>query len=320
MYNPLAALVGPGGGIPPSTLDGATAIVAQQVAQTRAAAKSQGMADPYPGITWKSFYGERKYDTARVVAGTVLPQTEFPLFVNPVGSQQTAFNGTTQYQKTPIDTNMQSSRALPAGEYMWVTSIQCRVVVDGNLDNTTQTGANLSLANDPGIGSNLAAADDILAPNLITATVEGVTMKFEYNQVPFEKGPLYLFPTKYLISGVSGQAVYLPAATGTTIVQNETLLQNGNFAGAVYTLPVIREIQQLYLFGVTLQAFNNFVPTANYRIIVILNHIGTLKSDLHSKVRELRETLRLKAMAILNQAAKIFFAEGATTIPTGSRA
>jgi hypothetical protein len=262
MNNPIAQ-VGFAGGLPPSTLDGFDA---------KTMALIQTAMRQYPGLTLKSFYGERLYDTARVAAGTALNSAEFPLFANPVGGQQTELNGTTLYTKSLLDTNMTNARQLPAGQYAWITSIQCQVIISGNLDDTTQTGANLGLANAPGTGSTLAAADDILAVNLAQAAVEGIIMKFQYNQTEFEKGPLKLFPTRYGLSGFSGTAPYVPGTAGTTIMQNETVVNNG--FGFVYTLPVVRQIDSLYQFGVALQALNTFTPTRNFRIQVVLEGLG----------------------------------------------
>lgn len=262
MMNPVSQ-VGFAGSLPPSTLDGF---------DTKTMALIQQAMKQYPGLTLKSFYGERLFDTARVAAGTALNSAEFPLFANPVGGQQTELNGTTLYTKSSLDTNMTNARQLPAGQFAWITSIQVRVIISGNLDDTTQTGANLGLANAPGIGSTLVAADDVLAVNLAQAALESIVLKFQYNQTIFEQGPLYLFPTRYGMSGFSGTAAYVPGTAGTTIMQNETVVNNG--FGLVYTLPVVRQIDSLYQFGVTLQALNTFTPTRNFRIQCILEGLG----------------------------------------------
>ncbi len=261
--NPIAQLGMPGGGLPPSTLDGLDPRQAELIAQAMR---------KYPGLTLKSFYGERLYDTARVAAGTALNSSEFQLFAVPQGQSTTEMNGTTQYQKSFLDTNMSTARQLPAGQYAWITSIQARVVISGNLDDTTQTGANLGLANAPGIGSTLAATDDALAVNLAQAALEGIVLRFSFNQTVFESGPLYLFPTRYVMSGFSGTAAYIPGTAGTTIMQNETVVNNG--IGITYTLPVVREITSLYQFGVTLQALNTFTPTRNFRVQIVLEGLG----------------------------------------------
>lgn len=262
MNNPLSQ-VGFVGAIPPSTLDGLDA---------RTAALIQKAMAENPGLAIKSFYGERLYDTARVAAGTALNSSEFQLFATPQGQQTTEMNGTTQYSKSLLDTNMTTARQLPAGQLAYITSIQCRVTVSGSLDNSVQSGANLGLANDPGLGSQIVAADDVQAVNLAQAALEGIVLKFNYNQTEFEKGPLFMFPTRYGMSGFSGNAAYIPGTPGTTIMQNETVVNNG--FGFVFTLPVVRKIDSLYQFGVTLQALNNFVPTRNFRIQVILEGLG----------------------------------------------
>ena len=167
---------------------------------------------------------------------------------------------------------MTTARQLPAGQLAWITSIQVRCVVSGSLDDTTQTGANLGLANAPGIGSTLVAADDALAVNLAQAAYESIYLRFLYNQTAFEEGPLYLFPSRYGMSGFSGTAAYVPGTAGTTIMQNETVVNNG--FGFVFTLPVVRQIDSLYQFAVSLQPFNTFTPTRNFRIQVILEGLG----------------------------------------------
>jgi len=226
-----------------------------------------------PGARLASFYGLRLYDTARVTAGTAFGSSEFELFAVPVGQSTTEMNGTTQYTKSKIDTNMSVSRQLPASQEAWITSIQVRVLISGSLDDTVQTGANLGLANNPGIGTGVLAADDILATNLAQAALEGIYLRFSYNQTTFEEGPLCLFPSRYGVSGYAGgvQMANNKDATA-TIVQNETAVNNG--FGYVYRLPVYRHLESLYQFNTTVQALNTFTPTRNFRIQVILEGLG----------------------------------------------
>jgi hypothetical protein len=167
---------------------------------------------------------------------------------------------------------MSVSRQLPASQEAWITSIQVRVLISGNLDVTTQTGANLGLANNPGLATSLTAAMDAQATNLAQAALESIYLKFSYNQTTFEEGPLYLFPSRYGISGYSGPVNVTPNAAGTGVIQNETAVNNG--FGYVYRLPVFRHIESLYQFNATLQALNTFTPTRNFRIQVILEGLG----------------------------------------------
>lgn len=262
MNNPIAQLDF-AGGAPPSTLDGFDSRQNQIIASAM---------KKYPFLQIKSFYGERLYDTARIQSGTALPLNEFPLFAVPVGSQTTELNGSTQYTKTRLDTNMTTARQLPAGQYAWITSIQARVTLTGQLDDTVQTGNNLGLANAPGTGAAAAVADDVIGVNLIQAALESIVGTFQYNQTNFENGPLYLFPSRYGVSGVAGGFMYVPTTAGTGIAQNEAIFNNG--FGIVYTLPVVREIGSLYQFGFNLQPLNNFVPTRNFRIEIILEGLG----------------------------------------------
>jgi hypothetical protein len=146
------------------------------------------------------------------------------------------------------------------------------VLITGSLDDTTLTGNNLGLANNPGIGTAVVAADDILATNLAQAALEGIYLRFSYNQTTFEEGPLCLFPSRYGISGYSGQINVTPNAAGTGVVQNETAVNNG--FGYVYRLPVYRHIESLYQFNTTVQALQTFTPTRNFRIQVILEGLG----------------------------------------------
>lgn len=265
--NPLAQLSF-NGMLPPSTLE---SVMIPQILAANDKARSMG--EPFvQGLTWKSFYGERLWDTCRVAAGTALPTSEFQLFRVPSGQSTTEINGTTQYKKSDIDTNMTAAGQLPAGQMAWITSIQCRVTVQGALDDTVQTGDNLGLPLAPGIGSTLVAADDVLAINLAEAFYESILLKFKYNDITFEKGPLSFFPCRYGVSGVSGGFAYVPTTAGTGIMQNETILNNG--FGGVWTLPVVRIIDSLFSFGATLQALNPFVPTRNTRIQVILEGLG----------------------------------------------
>lgn len=262
-YMPIANRVNFAGVAPKSTLDHVDPAqygMIQQIIQAN------------PGARLASFYGLRLYDVARVTAGTAFNSNEFELFATPVGQQTTEMNGTTQYTKTKIDTNMSVSRQLPASQEAWITSIQVRVLISGNLDVTSQTGNNLGLANNPGLATSLTAPMDVQATNLAQAAFESIYLKFSYNQTTFEEGPLYLFPSRYGVSGYSGQVNVTPNAAGTGVIQNETAINNG--FGYVYRLPIFRHIESLYQFNVTLQALNTFTPTRNFRMVVILEGLG----------------------------------------------
>lgn len=266
MMNPLAQM-SLAGQIPPSTLDYLDPRTASLVAEAMRA---------NPGLQLKSFYGERLYDTARVQSGTALTAQDINLFSVPQGNQTTEVNGTTAYTKTKLDTNMTVSRQLPAGQLAWITSIQIRVLFVGSLDDSVQTGANLGLANAPGTNTSLAAADDVVAVTNMQAILESFVITFQYNQTNFESGPLYLFPTRYVVSGVAG-AVNIAAVNDqviatNSIIQNETVLNNG--MGIVWTLPIVRKIEPLYQFNVLLQPINLFTPNRNFRIQCILEGLG----------------------------------------------
>jgi hypothetical protein len=252
------------GGIPPSTLDG---INPSQYALVQEVIKKN------PSARLASLYGLRLFDTARVAAGTALPTSEFELFANPVGTPQTELNGTTQYTKSFIDTNMRTTRQLPAGQEAWITSIQARVLISGEQDLTAQTGANLGLANAPGIGDTATAAMNVLATNLAQAAYESIYLRFYYNQTVFEEGPLWAFPARYGVSGYAGGfQLKSESAVADAVGQNEVAVNNG--FGFVFQLPIIRHIDSLYQFSVTIQAYNNFVPTRNFRIQTILEGLG----------------------------------------------
>lgn len=261
---PVANNLSLGGAIPPSTLDSIDPSQYQLISDIVKKMKGGRLA---------SLYGLRLFDTARIAAGTALPTSEFELFANPVGTQQTELNGTTQYTKSFIDTNMRTTRQLPQGQEAWITSIQCRVLISGMLDDTTQTGANLGLANDPGDGDGAAAADNVLATNLAQAAYEGIYLRFYYNQTVFEEAPLWGFPSRYGVSGFAGGfSLKQETAVADAVGQNEVAVNNG--FGFVFRLPVVRHIDSLYQFSVSLQALNNFVPTRNFRIQVILEGLG----------------------------------------------
>src|SRR5262245_55942838 len=93
IMQPVGNRVNFAGGIPPSTLD---AVNPAQYALIQEIIKTQ------PRARLASLYGLRLFDVARIKAGTALPLTEFELFANPVGTQQTELNGTTQYTKSFI--------------------------------------------------------------------------------------------------------------------------------------------------------------------------------------------------------------------------
>jgi hypothetical protein len=141
------------------------------------------------------------------------------------------------------------------------------------LDDTTQTGQSLGLANDPGDADGAAAADAILATNLAQAAYESIYLRFSYNQTVFEEAPLWGFPSRYGVSGYAGGFnLKQEAAVADAVGVNEVAVNNG--FGFPFQLPILRHIDSLYQFTVSIQAYNNFVPTRNFRIQVVLEGLG----------------------------------------------
>jgi hypothetical protein len=211
-----------------------------------------------------STYDDVLYDTARFDAAA-LPVGEFEFFSVPRGQNTLPINGTVAYQKSLIDTNMTAASQLPQGNEFWACNMQASLVIIGQLDNSVQTtNPNVGLPLDPGIGTSLVAADDILAVNLAQAFLESLTITFVLNNVEFESGPLIFWPSRYGISGFSGTAAFIPGTAGTTIMQNETAVNNG--FGAPRDWSTVRHIPPLYSFSVRCRIHNPFTVTRPLRL------------------------------------------------------
>jgi hypothetical protein len=225
----------------------------------------------HPEMQFKSVYFDKLVDTVRFDTGAV-PANEFEMFKVPLGSMTTAYNGTTNYKKSRIDTNMVAQGQLPDGHHFWAVNMQAKVSVSGLLDNTVQTsGDNITLPSDPGLENQVVAADAVNATNLIQAIGESIHLIFTLDGNEFEGGAIEEFPSRYGYSGYAGGFAYVPGTAGTTIAANETCVNIG--FGQPVNWPIARYIKGLRTFGVKLRVYNNFTNTRQFRVKVLLEGI-----------------------------------------------
>lgn len=236
--NPFGQLTGPGpAGRPVNTLDG-----------VRTA----------NGMVYKDAYGERLYDTFRVVAGTVLPTQKFRFFQTPIGQQQAGLNFATQYAKSEIDTNMQQAGQIQKGRYFEIISMQIRVIDTGAI--STAFGAS-------GPGTNLttspAGAATVSGAQEEKTILESLVVEFELDNRTYERGKALHFPSPYGISGFAGGGI-----PGTANTDAFAVLNNG--FGRFYQFPVIRALDGLRGFSVNGFFGYPWTPINNFNVECVL--------------------------------------------------
>lgn len=225
----------------------------------------------HPEMQLKSVYFDKLIDTVRFATGSVATG-EYDLFKVPIGSMTTEYNGSTQYKKSRIDTNMVAQGQLPDGHHFWACNMQAKVSISGLLDDSVQSsGDNLGLPSAPGIESAIVAADAINATNLIQAIGESIHLVFTLDGNEFEGGAVEEFPSRYGYSGYAGGFAYVPGTAGTTIAANETCVNIG--FGQPVSWPIARYIKSLRTFGVKLRVYNPFTNTRQFRLKILLEGI-----------------------------------------------
>lgn len=221
-----------------------------------------------PGSRVASVYSDTLYDTVLCDAGALTAQ-EITMFSNPINSINRTLVGSASYKVGEHLTNMTNQNQLPAGNEFWAVNMQVQLMISGLLDNAVNsTGDNPGLASDPGLGSQIVAADSLNATNLAQVILESFSFTFSLNNVRFERGPGFLFPTEFGVSGFAGGFAYVPGTAGTTIADNETAVNNG--FGRPRPFALVRHIPSLYNFSVICKINNAFTVTRPFRLRVIL--------------------------------------------------
>jgi hypothetical protein len=199
----------------------------------------------------KDAYGYRLYDTFRIKAGTALPTNTFLFFQVALGGQVAGLNFTTQYAKTKIDTNLQSSGQIQKGRLFVIHSMQIRLIESGATDTTYgSSGAGTELPTAP------AGAAAVSLVNEEKALLEGGFCTFQVDNRDYEEGKFIHFPSPYGISGFAGGGI--PGTSNTDAVA----VANNGF-GRPYRFPIPRYIDGLRQFQVAAQFAYAITPTRN---------------------------------------------------------
>lgn len=199
-----------------------------------------------------------RYDSLRFAAGAATPTSEFRLFQVPLGQNQTVANNAAQaYTKSEVDTNMEASGQLPAGQEMIVNSIQVYLNIPGQTDTTYPTsGAGTQLPTDT------TAAAKVSGVNLLKAVTTQAVINFKVGEKDYEGGPINQFPSAFGISGFAGAA----DSTG-----NESVSNNGFGRERVLFEP--RQIPELVNFAIKLRFIQALTISRQFILTVQLHGI-----------------------------------------------
>lgn len=206
----------------------------------------------------KDAFGQRIYDTLRFKAGNATSTSPIRLFTVPVGGSTSVANAASEtYNKTLQDTNLEQAGLLQQGETFIVNSMQVMVTVLAQTDTTYPTsGPGTELATDP------TAAAGVSGLNTANAVLDQTYFRFYIGSKDYERGPGYLFPSAYGISGFAGFGIS---------TDFEGVANNG--FGHPYIFPVQREIPSLTTFFVECQFLQALTIRRNFVLRVILDGV-----------------------------------------------
>lgn len=207
----------------------------------------------------KDAFDHIRYDSIRLSAGAAVSVGTTRLFQVPLGQQTTINNGSGQYTKSLIDTNMENAGSLPAGQEMIVNSIQVMVTIPAQTDTTYS-----SSGTDNGLPTSTVGAAVVAGVNLLQALVHQTYIRFKVGEKVYEEGPLFQFPSAFGISGFTG-------ATTAAQTNNEGVSNNG--FGRERTLFMSRQIPELVNFAVDLSFIDALTITRQCWIHVLLHGI-----------------------------------------------
>lgn len=216
------------------------------------------------------------YDTVRMDAG-VMPLKKFDFFQLGVGQTQQLFVAGTGYTKQEIDVHPWINNGrLDQGFEALIWGIQMRVQLVASLDESVQSSGNaINLPLVVGtIADEASATDPTKMGNIMRAVQESIYVEFKINDMPFERGPIYRFPT---VLGTGNCQALANAGVGSTPARDA--IADGminNSMGWAYQMPVLRHIPAMTKFSMSMIVQNPFSTASNlpFRICAILEGIG----------------------------------------------
>lgn len=189
------------------------------------------------------------YQRLRFASGIAIPETPLRMFGVPNGGVFQVYNNPAQsYQQNDDDTNLDIAGQLQNDYEYWQAGIWCHVSVPGNTPTTEDINMPLNPA-------PLIAAP---AASLLNAILERGVITNKITSKEYEKGPLYMFPCPYGVSGMVG------AGTGTDF---EAIMQNGA-PGVWREFDVWHQINGGSAFGPVIQFFGELLPPMDFTITV----------------------------------------------------
>jgi len=200
-----------------------------------------------------------QYDSLRFAAAQATSTAIIRLFQIPLGAQTNVANlATESYLKSELDTNQESAGNLPAGQEMFVNSIQVFVNVPGQTDTTYPTSG-------PGteLPTSTVAAAGVAGVNLLKAIMTQCTITFKVGEKRYENGPIFMFPCQYGISGFAGAGV--PATN------NESVSNNGFGLPRILFEP--RHIPSLVNFSIDLKFVQALTVTRQFTLTTLLHGV-----------------------------------------------
>lgn len=209
------------------------------------------------------------YDTKYAVAGTAVNGGDVLFFQQQLGQQDTLMNNAAvSFTKTYADTNMQQSGILERGTLMIVTSLQAQISIPNNLDQSLQSSGNTTQPLITGLAeAAVTASSGALVGGLWHAITEVGYVSLKVGNNRFEEGLLSHFPCEFGASGFNA-AVQNGTVVATDIPVIDGIINNGFGLPRTFIYP--RTIEPGQAFNCKLNFYNNFNPSRNFRIRLIL--------------------------------------------------
>lgn len=199
-----------------------------------------------------------QYDTLRFAAAQATSTATVRLFQIPLGAQTSVANlAAESYLKSELDTNQESAGNLPAGQEMFVNSIQIYLNIPGQTDTTYPTsGAGTELP------TSVVSAAKASGVNLLKAITTQCTIVFKVGEKRYENGPIFMFPCQYGISGFAGAAETLG---------NESVANNGFGLPRILFEP--RHIPSLVNFSIDLKFVQALTIIRQFTLTALLHGV-----------------------------------------------
>lgn len=187
------------------------------------------------------------YDTVRIVAGQTLAKKTVNMFSVPNGSDaKTADNGASVYTKDEGDTNMTEGNRMEWGNTFILDRLQVQLFQSDREFNAASLGKPSDL-------TAATTATTVSSPNIVFGLLDNISLSFRLGDRVKARGPLYKFPSEYVLSGAIGN-------------HDSGFTQNGiGFSKPLEQIVVLRPGQH---FNIDLSVLRSLVVPTNVQIKV----------------------------------------------------